>query len=312
METKETQEAYPHRTHHYNAEATVLDGELHLPLAQKIRKQAHVKLCGTEPNYLSQRAKEYRLEGVISFQSAYTQVSGNPGRKEGVGWSTLATSVIEGLNVLDVVTADRVVSQMAIDHPGGDNRYIPTVSFLGSRIENLRIAGHKIDVCLDLRFLRHRDGKSDDKPDYSKIEYVRPDDMPWLSTPGLKAEVAKQHEQAHKHPNLIKELIERYTGVSERTDKSEAIECSLARPLSDPTPCADSLPFSCHGHTIYIPHFGTMTLANLRVQESDYKPETKTPRKTFFHLTMIDFKFGCAIHGGAGTGQSSGNGVTVP
>lgn len=306
METKEPQEETSIRKHHYHAEATVLDGELHLPLAQKIRKQAHVKLCGTEPNYFSQRAKEYRLEGVISFQSAYTQVGGNLGRKPGVGWSTLATSVIEGLNVLDVVTADRVVSQLSIDHPEAEGRYIPTVSFLGSRIENLQIAGHKVDFCIDLHFLHPKDYN------ISKVEYVRPDDMPWLKTPGLMGKVAVQHEQARKHPNLIKELIERYTGVSERTDKSEAIECSLARPLSDPTPCADSLPFSCHGHTIYIPHFGTMTLANLRVEESDYKPETNIPRRTLFHLTMIDFKFGCTIDGGAGTGQSTGNGITVP
>lgn len=304
MHATEDYESGPRR-HIYHAEATVLDGELHLPLAQKIKKQAHVKLCGKEPNYFSQRAKEYRLEGVISFQSAYTQVSGNIGRKPGVGWTTLATSVIEGLNVLDVVTADRVVSQMAIDHPSAENRYIPTVSFLGSRIENLQIAGHRIDFCLDWNFLYP-------EKDDSWMENTRPDDTPWLSTPGLMDKVARQHERARKHPNLIKELLERYTGVSERTDKSEAIECSLARPVSDPTPCADSLPFSCHGHTIYIPHFGTMTLANLRVQESDYKPETRIPRKTLFHLTMIDFKFGCTIDGGAGTGQSTGNGVTVP
>ena len=102
--------------------------------------------------YLSQHVENYRLGGVVSFRSAYTQVGGNPDPKPGHGWNTLTTSVIEGLNVLDIVTADRIVCQISTDHPPLID-YVPTVTFLGTRFENLRIAGHQVKLDLDLDIL---------------------------------------------------------------------------------------------------------------------------------------------------------------
>ncbi len=58
---------------------------------------------------------------------AYTQVAGNRSTKSGQGWTTLTTSVIEGLNVLDVVTADRVVGQTITEHPL--EGYVPSDQF---------------------------------------------------------------------------------------------------------------------------------------------------------------------------------------
>src|SRR5215469_11907277 len=99
------------RTHNYHAEATILSGHLQLPLVQKIEPQAHSQLK-VEGGYLSERAKEFRIESVLSFRSGYTHVAGNRSLKPDEGWTTLTTTVIEGLNVLDVVTADRVVGQI--------------------------------------------------------------------------------------------------------------------------------------------------------------------------------------------------------
>jgi hypothetical protein len=138
------------RTHDYHAEATILSGHLRLPLAEEIRPQALANLP-KEGGYFSQRAEAYRLESVISFRSAYTQVAGNRSTKAGQGWTTLTTTAIEGLNVLDVVTADRIVGQTITEHPL--EGYVPTVSFLGTRFENLRIAGHPVDLDLDLDIL---------------------------------------------------------------------------------------------------------------------------------------------------------------
>ena len=127
------------RTHQYNAEATILSGYLTLPLAQEIRSQARIALPDSG-GYISQHADKFRLEGVLSYSAAYTQVAGNRSTKSGQGWTTLTTSVIEGLNVLDVVTADRVVGQTITEHPL--DGYVPSINFLGTRFENLRIAGH--------------------------------------------------------------------------------------------------------------------------------------------------------------------------
>ena len=65
------------------------------------------------------------------------------------GWVTLSTSVLEGLNVFEVITADRLVAQVSTEHPMKDGD-VPKVTFLGTRFENLRVAGYPVDIVLDL------------------------------------------------------------------------------------------------------------------------------------------------------------------
>ena len=98
------------RYHEYHAEAEALSGDITLPLIQEVKPPTFVKL-NERGGYLSQHVENYRLGGIVSFRSAYTQVAGNPDPKPDHGWNTLTTSVIEGLNVLDIVTADRIVAR---------------------------------------------------------------------------------------------------------------------------------------------------------------------------------------------------------
>src|SRR4051812_5141274 len=79
------------RKHTYHAEADVLSAKLERPLQAEVRPQAYVKLP-EHGGYFSERAENFRLESVISFRSAYTQVAGNRSEKEGRGWVTLATA----------------------------------------------------------------------------------------------------------------------------------------------------------------------------------------------------------------------------
>jgi hypothetical protein len=279
------------RVHRYHAEAEVLKGDLRLPLVQEIKTQASAKLA-EEGGYLSQHELDYKLEGVISFAKAYTQTSGNRGLKPGVGWTTLSTSVVEGLNILEVVTADRVVSQVALDHPL--EGYVPAIHFLGTRFENLRIAGHPIDIDLDLNHL----GPKPDK------------DAPYSRGAGFIDRVNSQHERVRKHTNLLEELVRRYTGVSPEVAEPEAIECSLVNQALGQS--GGRFPGESHGHVIYVPGFGTVSLANLRVEQSDYKPGTGIPRKTLVQLTMIELRMGCSADGNGSVGTTKGNGTTMP
>jgi hypothetical protein len=275
------------REHKYHAEAEVLKGNLRLPLVQEIKTQASAKL-GEEGGYLSQHEIDYKLEGVISFEKAYTQTSGNRGLKPGHGWATLSTSVVEGLNVLDVVTADRVVSQIALEHPL--EGYVPEIHFLGSRFENLRVAGRLVDIDLDWNHLGP-------KPE---------NDAPYSKSMGFIDRVNRQHERVRSHPNLLQELLQRYTGVSPDVEEPEAIECSLVNQVGG------GFPGEGRGHVIHIPGFGTISLANLRIEQSDYKPGTGIPRKTLVQLTMIELRMGCIAEGESGVGSTKGNGTTMP
>jgi hypothetical protein len=275
------------RTHKYNAEATVLSGNLILPLVQEIRAQARIALPDSG-GYTSQHAENYRLEGVISYRSAYTQVAGNRSTKPDQGWTTLTTSVIEGLNVLDVVTADRVVGQTITEHPL--EGYVPSVNFLGSRFENLRIAGHPVALDINLNILGSKPAN----------------DAFYAHDPGVSGRVANQYKHILGHNDLPEDLRERYNRLSSSLRGAESVECSLVNQV------AGSFPGRSYGHIIDIPDFGKVVLGKLTVTPDDAKPGTQTPRKTTIKLTMIDMEFGCAIAGGVGFVGGSTNGGTLP
>lgn len=275
------------KVHLYHAEATVIEGHIQLPLVQEIKPQAHVKLP-ERGGYLSQRAADYRLEGVISFSSAYTQVAGNKDLKPGHGLTTLSTSVVEGLNILDVVTADRVVGQIATEHPL--DGYVPHVSFLGTRFENLRIAGHPVNLDLDLEILGP-------KPD---------NDAPYSKAPGFLDRVDRQHSSVTAHPNLLEDLVKRYTGRSSIPENPGAVECSLVNSVDG------AFPGVRFGHVIDVPNFGTIVLAALRLEQEDFEEDTKIPKKTTIHLTMIEARMGCLAHGNVNAGVNVTNGGDNP
>ena len=179
------------RTHLYNAHATILSGSLELPLVQAIKPQARVELP-REGGYFSQRAENYRLEGVISFRTAYSQVAGNRSTKAGQGWTTLTTTAIEGLNILDVLTADRIVGQTITEHPLVG--YVPSVNFLGTRFENLRIAGHPVSLDLDLNILGAKPAE----------------DAPYSQDPGVVQRTSTQYKRILDDGALPALLRDRY------------------------------------------------------------------------------------------------------
>lgn len=274
--------ADPKTKHHeYDAQALALEGDLQLPLRAEIKPQAFVSLPPSG-GYLSERAHDYRLEGVISFRAAYTQVAGNRDLKPGHGYVTLATSVLEDFNILDVVTADRVVAQVSTEHPlDGD---VPTVTFLGTRFDNLRIAGHPVRLDLDLDFFGA-------EPD---------NNQPWSGKKDFRDRIAAQRETLRRQSNLPAEIAERYNRLPSNPGPQESIECSLVQRAEG------SYPGRTFGHVIDIPHFGKVYLATVRLIEtpgdSDNGPLTK------FILTMIEARMGCIGQGTASGGKTIVNG----
>lgn len=290
----------PDRYHVYHAEAGVLHARLQLPLRQEIRPQAFTKLP-EHGGYLSQHAKDFRLEGVLSFRSAYTQVAGNPDVKEGHGWSTVATSVVEDLNVLDVVTADRVVAQVSTEHPL--RGYVPHISFLGTRFENLRIAGHKVELDLDHDFLGSR----------------ADDDSPYTGNRKLLEKIAGQNRQIEAlEPFPDEDLADFYAPLCvvpgedddvENPDYEESVEGSLVSGAKLDQE-DDSYPGKCFNHVIDVPNFGKIYLATVHVKHSKFKEGV--PKKTAVSLSMIKMKMGCLAAGTAGVANTRVNAGTRP
>jgi hypothetical protein len=282
------QSTQPTRTHKYHAEATVLKGDLYHPLVQQIKPQTNVKLA-EHGGYLSEHAEPYRLEGVISFEKAYTQTAGNPNPKSDGGWTTLVTSVVEQLSVLEVVTADRVVGQIATHHPA--EGYVPSVHFLGTRFENLRIAGHpvKVDVIPDPYFLK--------KPE---------NDGPYTQHPGFLERLKSHFERLSGSEGVPEGLVKRYNHLPVTSENEESIECSLVTNVEAPS-------FGrCFGHVIEIPDFGKIHLGLLKIKHSDYDKQKRAWKKTLFDLTMIELELGCIAGGIAAIANPIVNGQSSP
>ncbi|WP_263354416.1 hypothetical protein [Acidicapsa acidisoli] len=282
--------------HDYDAEATALFGEFQSPLQQKITPQLFVKLP-MDGGYLNQRSCGYRVESVLSFESAYTQIGGNPEEmeeKKEPGSNTLVTAVVEGLNVLDVVTADKVVAQISTKHPKREDGYIPKINFVGTRFENLRIAGRKIEPKLNLDLF-------EEKP---------PNDARYTQSPSFKKAVLDQHATIQQRHTGFENLIEGFLGrfnlvpesFREMPPDEEVVECSLVNTVED----YDEK--HCFGHVIRVPHFGTIYLATLKLTHSKCEVKGGYGTKTLLELTMLDIQMGCAAtgHVSASVGKTNG------
>jgi len=276
------------RSHIYHAHATALRGQLNLPVAQSITPQTHTTLP-EEGGYFSQRAEQYRLEGLISVESSRTHTTGNRSSKPGQGWTTLTTTVVEGLNVMEVVTADRIIGQTITEHPL--EGYVPRVSFLGARFENLRIAGNPIEIEYDFDVLGSKPAN----------------DEHYVMSSAVAERLAGAFDHLKGRETLPADVRERYNRLSSTLGTpQEEFECSLVKKVNG------TFPGKSLGPLIVIPDFGAFVLGRIIVKHENYKTGTKTPKQTTVQLTMIDFHFGCAMDGNMNTGDGSSNGSTLP
>ncbi len=318
-------------SHYFHAEAHALTGRLELPFNQEIKKQAFVKLEGrladlpdaerVQRNYFSQHAKNFRLEGIISYAAAHTQVSGHASKKHAGASVTLATSVVEDLNVLNVVTADRVVAQISTTHYPGVQT--PDVTFLGTHFENLRIARHRAEPYLKLDLCDEKPGDKDAMHVDKGTGFMKAVETQYkrlkAGLGGLGAEerermrlkdsdgslATKYHGFGLNYADIKTQAGEANAGRS----KWDGITCSLVENVeiknigakgADGKPVEIPPPARCFGHVIHVPEFGNIFLAELRVNHNS------------FNLTMIRLDLGCLADGSVGLAAANVNGGHKP
>ena len=273
-------------THKYHAEALAVEGHLRLPIKQPIERQAHAKVRETG-GYESQESKAFRVEGLLSYTAATTQVSGHEEDKHGRPWITLSTSVIEKLNVLNVITADRIVAQISTEHPR--DGYVPTVTFLGTQFDNLRIGGKPIDVDLDLDLGEHP-GK----------------DTAFTRHPGFRNRVIERLGIVRAQADLPEDVKKRYSEDIRPMENGECTEYSLVRKITG------TFPGKSFGHVLDIPHFGKVYLAVVRIEHCDPTKGKDLHKQTLIHLTMLDIQMGCIASGSVQCASTKTNGGSVP
>ena len=128
----------------YHAHTMALGGTLTRPHQLVIEPQAACSLPITGGRG-SSRSDDYNFNGMISFRSAQVDVAGSQDGSPAI-YSTRSSAIIEDLNVLNVVTADRVVASLTSRHVVGQEE--SSILTSGCYFENLKISG--VPVTLEL------------------------------------------------------------------------------------------------------------------------------------------------------------------
>jgi hypothetical protein len=132
----------------FRADANALGGYLETPCKKCIPTVAPVSLPAVG-GFAMARSEAFTLDEIVSCSSAYTRVSGRQDAYDD-SVSVLITAVVEGLNLLEVVTARRVVSQVSISIPKGTGPL--QISLTGSRFEGLLVAGRECSPKLNPKY----------------------------------------------------------------------------------------------------------------------------------------------------------------
>jgi len=160
--------AKPRIPFHFQAQAHAFSGTFQHPFVYPIEAQAATSLP-TIGGHTSSRVENFCADHLVRFAAAHCYVSGGWQDDEIV--TTHSTAAIEGLNILDFVTADRIVAHLTSELRRGEVE--GHIVALGSTFDGLKIGGHDVTVtlrhdllleCKDFDSLRKRLAK-DKKPD---------------------------------------------------------------------------------------------------------------------------------------------------
>jgi hypothetical protein len=281
------------RKHYYHAEASAVHGDLKLPYRSRIERQAHAQVKPTG-GYESQQGKPFRVEGIVSYCGAHTQVAGHledQEKKPDRGYKTLSTSLVENLNILNVVTADRVVAQISTEHPlYEDEGHVPHVTFLGSQFHNLRIGGYPVEVELDLDLF------DPDKHD-CKLAFTR--NEAFLQRLADRVNIFRTGAG-----NISADLQKRYGRGPFTGNGKECTEFSIVKAIRT------NAPWKPIGNVFDIPQFGQVHLGVVRIEHSDH--EEQTPKTTVVEVSMIEAVMGCIASGTVVCASGKTNGGSTP
>lgn len=279
-------DASQERVFHYHASSNALGGVLTHPYKTVITSEANSALANAG-GYNSSKTVPYHLDHILHCDKAYTHVTG--GEEDG-HWATLTSAVLEGVNLLEVVTADKIVAQISSKHPKAGNH--PVVSFVGSQFVNLRINGELIEPVLDLHPLPG-------KPVPSAKTKTSSSTDPQVSSyhhANVRKLAAAQSRKATSHkyaPDWVKHRYGWLESVNDINDRGHLL-CTLVREIKGGDPDYT------FGQIIHVPGFGNIFLAEVTLDAKAY------------YLTMLRAEMGCASSGTVSMSSAHTNGSGIP
>ncbi len=263
---------HQNRSYSFRADANALGGYLEVPLPKIIPTLAPVSLPAGG-GFATARSEAFNLDEIVSCSSSYSRVSGTQHRADG-SISILTTAVVEDLNLLEVVTAERIVAQVSISIPAGSSEF--RISLTGSRFEGLRLAGRPCQPTLNSDLVPP-EGSPLTWQDVQKAGQSQAKDLMGI----FKARGDKDADQwAQKRHGWM-------TADPPLPARGGRLLCSLVDGVDGKD-----------GHIVQIPGFGTIFLGELRVSYDSVQ------------LVALRAELGCPVTGGITvcTGGGGGHG----
>jgi hypothetical protein len=271
-ESPECQDSSKPRSHfHYHGCGHGFSANFTRPFHEQIDVQAATALPPTG-GHGSAHVDEFRFRKFITFKRAYSHVSGGYQASDDSN-NTLVTSVVEGLNLLDILTADRIVARLYSKHRHGESEGEMTMH--GSHFVNLAIGGHELKVDLDFSLFEGIKTYRQAQSAYQSDEKFRQ-----LAANPLGMNTQPLPEQKCNGAFLASLL------------SGGSVERAYPGGKSVPANSGENIP----GHCIYVPGFGKVFLAEVFISHG-----TRT-------LTMLRFELGSSVAamGSAATATTNG------
>ena len=264
---------------YYHADASALGGLLQHPIQQTISAAGSVSLAPAGGSS-TQQLGAFQIHGAVALSGALVSASGT--EHEGSGWRTVVTATIEGLNLFEVVTADRLVAQLSVLHPKNGSEAL--ISLNGTKFENLRLNGELIQPVIDRRLLTGK--PADDGTQSMPLGGIPFTDMLWVAEEqffALKQSGVEKLGARFAYSNPAEDLLRKGSAL-----------CSLVQTVQVKAPAQS------YCHIINVPDFGNIFLGELMV--SPYSAQ----------LTMLRVEMGSMADGTVTAGTVFSNGSTMP
>jgi hypothetical protein len=265
----------------FKGNAYAAAGVLTTPFQEIIEVQAPSTLSEIG-GYAAARVPAFSHRNVLRFDSAHTEVSGSR-THGGKSYSSLVKAHLKGLDIMGMITADLVVANLIATYTPEEHDEI-SIKLIGSRFENLKIAGHPIEVEMSVGTIDKHHRHSYLKDAWKNSSDVR----------NLFGDETLREWLASKAPAQAKDLIETPPDPKSRElPNSDTVSTlSIVKSLRHP-----GAAFESFGNVIHIEGFGTICLGEVRVSKNSRQ------------LTMIRVRFGCPVEGDGSAGCVEGGGT---
>jgi hypothetical protein len=265
------------RIHHYHAAGNALGGIVKLPKSAFITSQSDVSLSPSG-GYAFDKTGPFSFDDTVSCSGTESHAHGAENPHTG-SWSTAVTVVVTDLNIRNVLTADRLVAQISIEHP--PEGYTPKVTLVGSQYVNVRIGGFPVEVVINKKILTPA-------ADYPPV--------PWSKNKEFLDAIREQRREAAKRgktPDWATHLFTKNDPL-DGFDLKGYYLCSLVDSIEG------KIPGESYGHLVRVPSIGTFIFGELAVDHGT------------FRLVMIRAELGSNTAASVAAGAVASDGSTGP